>query len=339
MKTKYFFFLLSLFGLFSCEEEPFLQGDHFFVTNNGSSMPVYVRGNLESHAIILFLHGGPGGNSSQATFIPAFQDIEAKYAIAYWDQRASGLSQGNPDPSTFTLEHFTEDTHIVVRALKHQYPGKQLVILGHSWGGALGALYLSTNKHQSDIAGFICMNSGHNLEKGLPLSVEWVNQYAIEKIADNDSTNFWMEVTEWCSNIPDMTVPDNYFKYVEYLKETDAYRHNNQEVNMNNPSLNDILNSRLGLGIIFGGSFLSQNFNILGLNLSDDMANITIPTLVIWGKHDGVNTIEMGYDAFNSLGTSDDLKKMLILENSAHEGYLEQPEEFVAGVTDFINDI
>lgn len=63
------------------------------------------------------------------------------------------------------------------------------------------------------------------------------------------------------------------------------------------------------------------NFNILELNLSQDMQKIKIPTVVIWGRHDGVNTIEMGYDAYNNIGGPNfQDKELVILENSAHEG-------------------
>ncbi len=330
--------LFSGFWLFSsCQKETILEEDHFFVENDEAVMPVYLRGDLEADAIILFLHGGPGGNSSQASFIPSFQEIESEYAIAYWDQRASGLSQGNPGKETFSVEQFVEDTYYVIEALELRFPGKKLFLFGHSWGGALGSAFLSTENYQSSISGFICMNSGHNLEVGLPLSVDWVEEYANEQIGHDDSVAFWSEVADWCVSNPNMTDPDNYFQYVEYLRETDAYRHDHQEVIVNSPSMGDILNSHLSLGIMVGGSYLSKNFNILELNLSDEMKKINIPALVLWGKYDGVNTLEMGFDAFNSIGTDVSQKELVILQNSAHEGYLEEPVLFKNTVLDFIN--
>lgn len=310
--------------------------DHFFVSNDGSSMPVYVKGNFESNVIILFLHGGPGGNASQATFIPSFKELEELYAVAYWDQRGSGLSQGNPSKETFTVNQFVEDTYYVISSIKERYQNKKVFIFGHSWGGALGAAFLSTSNYQDDIAGFICMNSGHNLEIGLPLSVEWVKNYADEQILMDNNKNYWQEVSNWCHEEPDMTVPDNYFQYINYLDNTDAYRHNNKDVVIDNVSTSDILNSRLSLAALVGGQYLAKNFNILELNLSNEMATIKIPSLVIWGKHDGVNTLEMGYDAYNSIGSDSTKKELLILQNSAHEGYLEQPSLFVSSFVNFI---
>ncbi len=321
----------------SCKKEATFVEDHFFVANDGSSMPVYVRGNLDSDVIILFLHGGPGGNASQASFLPAFQDLENSYALAYWDQRASGLSQGNPDESTFTVEQFVEDTDYVIQALNKKFPNKKIFMFGHSWGGALGSAYLSTGNYQEKIQGFICMNSGHNLEEGLPLSVDWVESYANEQLA-LDPNDYWTEVSTWCATNPDMTVADNYFKYVSYLRETDAYRHENQEVNTGEIGAGDILNSRMSLAALINGQYLGQHFNILKLNLSDDMENITIPSLVLWGINDGVNVLEMGHDAYNSLGTDLAQKELVLLNNSAHEGYLEEPEHFLSSIRSFVED-
>jgi proline-specific peptidase len=328
--------VICVSALLSCQREDLPDEDHFFVENDGASMPVYIRGNLESDVIVLFLHGGPGGNASQATFIPAFQEIETEHPIAYWDQRASGLSQGNPNTATFTIEQFVEDAHYMIEAIKLRYPQKKLFLFGHSWGGALGSALLSTKNYQSDISGFICMNSGHNLEEGLPLSVDWVESFASEQIAANKDKVYWEEVRKWCAPEPDMTDPYNYFQYVEYLVQTDAYIHDKQDVMANNPTLNDILNSRLNLAILTGGSYLSKNFNILEMNLSDEMKVINIPTLVIWGRHDGVNTLAMGYDAYSSIGTDTSKKELVILENSAHEGYLEEPKVFKNVMLDFI---
>lgn len=339
MHIRIVFVGLLLIFFTSCQNEEMAGEDHFFVANDGAAMPVYLRGNFNSDFIILFLHGGPGGNASQATYIPSFQELEKDYMVAYWDQRASGLSQGNPDQSTFTVEQFVEDADFVVDALNLKYGSKGIVLLGHSWGGALGAAYLSTASLQEKIEGFICMNSGHNLEVGLPKSVQWIAEYAAVQIESGMEKEFWEEVKQWCDAMPDMTDPENYFEYVEYLKATDAYRHNNQEVEIDPVTIGDILNSRLSMATLMGGYFLSQNFNILELNLSDAMGRIQIPSLVLWGRHDGVNTIEMGFDAFNSIGTASVDKQMVIFENSAHEGYLEEPEDFVAAVVQFVNGL
>lgn len=338
MKKFVIFIIPLILVITSCSKEEVLLSDHFFIENDGATMPVLVRGNLNSGVIVLFLHGGPGGNASQASFLPSFQDLEEDVAIAYWDQRASGLAQGNPNKSTFTVEQFVEDADYVIQALKLRYSRKSIFLLGHSWGGALGSAYLSTEGYQDKINGFICMNSGHNLLKGLPLSVDWVENYANEQIDDVQNVAYWTEVKQWCQKDPDMTDPENYFTYVEYLRETDAYIHENKAVDRGDVGFGDIFNSRMSLAAMVNGRYLGQNFNILELELSDDMNRINIPSRVIWGVHDGVNTLEMGYDAYNAIGTDPSHKSMVLLQNSAHEGYVEEPEKFTNAVKEFISE-
>jgi len=216
-------FALNL--LASCQKENHYDGDHFFIKNGGAEMPVYVKGKIASKIFILFVHGGPGGNASLSSFLPVSKKMEKNYAFAYWDQRGSGLSQGNPDASTFTLEQFVSDLDLVIDAinLRHDFP--RIVIFGPSWGGALGCAYLSKDEYQHKVAGFINFCSGHNLVEGLSKSVVFVKNYAEEQILVNNDVNYWTEVRDWCATIPEMTVKDNYFKFLPYLQSTNAYRH------------------------------------------------------------------------------------------------------------------
>jgi pimeloyl-ACP methyl ester carboxylesterase len=327
--------------LSSCNKETFYEGDHFFIENDGAIMPVYVKGNIESKTVILFVHGGPGGSATMPSFMPVSKTLEKDFAFAYWDQRGSGQSQGNPDASTFTVDQFVEDLGLVVDAIRLRHNNPKIVIFGPSWGGALGSAYLSTGNNQDKISGFICMNSGHNLLEGIPKSVVWVKEFAQDKINAADDVTYWTEVRDWCATVPDMTTAENYFKYYEYLTKTNAYQKDPNQ-NIQGPEVGALgaMNSYLSLSIFFSGKYLRPNFNILKLNLSAQMANIKIPSMVIWGRHDGVNTIEMGFDAYNSIGGPGFTdKEMVILENSAHAGHVEEQDLFIQVFRDFVNGI
>lgn len=327
--------------LFACSKEGVYEGDHFFVKNAGAEMPVYVKGNVQSGTFILFLHGGPGGSASLPSFMPVSRELENDYAFAYWDQRGSGLSMGNPEPGTFTVQQFVDDLDLVVETIKLRYNNPRIVFYGISWGGALGSAYLSTGNFQDKVDGFICMDSGHNLVDGLPKSVEFVKKYAQDQIERNIDVAYWTEARDWCATVPDMTKKENYFKFDAYLSNTNAYRKNpNHEVQGPEVGALGAMNSYLSLATFFNGQYLVPRFNILELNLSADMSRIKTPTVVIWGRHDGVNTIEMGYDAYNSIGGPDFQKKeLVILENSAHEGYIEEQELFISTFRAFVDGL
>ncbi len=342
MKTIVLFTLsILLFVLTACEKVDFYEGDHFFVRDAGAEMPVYVKGNIASGTFILFLHGGPGGNATLPSFMPVSKELENDYAFAYWDQRGSGLSMGNPDSRTFTVEQFVDDLNLVIETIKLKYNNPRIVFYGISWGGALGSAYLSTGNYQEKVDGFICMDSGHNLLEGIPKSVIFVKNYAQQQIDKGIDVDYWTEARDWCATVPDMTIVDNYFKYDAYLTNTNAYRYDpDQEVEGPEVGALGTMNSYLSLALFFNGQYLAKRFNILELNLSDDMERIKIPSLVIWGRHDGVNTIEMGFDAYNSIGGPDFTEKeMVILENSAHEGYMEEQELFIYTFRRFVNSL
>ena len=337
MKKFLLLFVSLILLISSCSFESNYKEDHFFIYRLGASMPVLVQGNMESDVLVIFLHGGPGGNAVTASYLPVFQELGEDYMMAYWDQRGSGLSQGNAYDFAYDLETFVYDLEFLVKTCKERYNNPKIFLYGISWGGALGCAYLSTDTLQNDITGFINMDSGHNLVDGLPLSVDFVEAYADSMIATSVDTGYWIGVRDWCATDPDMTVAENFFTYLPYMQNTNATRMDDRPVENAKIALDDILNSPMSLSLFFSGIHLQQNFNILELNLSPQMANIHTPTLVLWGRHDGVNTIEMGYDAFNSIGDSTfSDKSMIILENSAHAGYLEEKEVFQAAFRHFI---
>lgn len=203
--------LISLILLLSsCSVESNYKEDHFFIYNRGASMPVLVQGNMDSDVLVIFLHGGPGGNAVTASYLPVFQELGLDYMMAYWDQRGSGLAQGNPLISSYTVETFVEDLDFLIQSCKERYDNPKIFLYGTSWGGALGCAYLSTDTLQNNITGFINMDSGHNLVDGLPLSVDFVKAYADSMIGLGTEVDYWTEARDWCATDPDMTVPENF---------------------------------------------------------------------------------------------------------------------------------
>jgi proline iminopeptidase len=320
----------------ACSSAHLEDGDFFFVRNKGAVMPVWVKGNTSSGVFLINLHGGPGGSSIVGTIVPAMQDLENEFAVVYWDQRASGLSQGNPSPTTFTVEQYVEDTDLVVDTLAELYAPTSVFLYGHSWGGALGAAYLTDTDRQAKITGYIDIASGHNLVAGLPKSVIWLREYATEQIALGNEAEHWQNVFDWCDSAPDMTVPDNYFKLVEYRQGSNDVTYDPDSAGSFGPDSEFVFLSPMSFAVFFNEGNLGSQFNILELNLSADMANIVLPSIVLWGRHDGRNTAEMGQDAYDSLGTQSADKTLVFFENSAHQPFLEEQDLFVAEVTNFV---
>lgn len=107
-------------------------------------------GNIEK-PLIIALHGGPGAFSIDHEF---YRDVfEKEYLVVYFDQRGGGKSEDFIDKSMLTTDQFVADLDLVVEYVKNKYPNKKINLLGTSWGGTYGFLYLI--KHQNKINSFI----------------------------------------------------------------------------------------------------------------------------------------------------------------------------------------
>ncbi|OKL57334.1 hypothetical protein UA08_07456 [Talaromyces atroroseus] len=83
----------------------------------------------------LFLHGGPGGSTSQSNTIYFNPSV---YRVVLFDQRGAGRSTPSAEIQENTTQHLIQD----IEALrKHLQIAKWHLVFGGSWGSALALLY------------------------------------------------------------------------------------------------------------------------------------------------------------------------------------------------------
>jgi pimeloyl-ACP methyl ester carboxylesterase len=121
---------------------------------NGGSGPVYVRiGGIEQwiqfgennpdNPILLYLHGGPGGTSVPVA--AAWKPWEEHFTVVHWDQRGAGRTfarNGEAGCGRLTLERMVQDGLEVVQFLIDTLQKPKVLLVGHSWGSALGVYML-----------------------------------------------------------------------------------------------------------------------------------------------------------------------------------------------------
>jgi proline iminopeptidase len=338
---KNFILLIFIFILLACEDNPFSGGDIFFLVNKNAEMPVSVRGNKSSGIFILFIHGGPGGTALQKIGLPAFNELEKTYATVFWDQRGSGSSQGNSSDKLLNLNQFVEDLDKLVDLIRYKYNDPEIFLMGHSWGGCLGTAYLTDNTRQNKIRGWIEVDGAHNNPKGDSLSLAWVSAYARNQITLNADTDFWDYVLDWYSDNPNFT--SDQLEHYTFVEKANGYIYN-PEKNSNKKtfleySFNYLFESPADVTTAFTNyNHVIQHFIISAIDLTPQMQKITLPSLIVWGKYDGIIPYPMAQHAFNSLGTIETEKSIFTLPNSAHYGYYEDPELFVEAVKSFIEN-
>lgn len=336
-KQIFIVFIITLF-LVNCDDQflnnEYKGGDWFYLENAGAIMPVWVRGNTSSNVFVIFLHGGPGYTSLDVSVSTAFKELHREYAFVYFDQRGSGAAQGNAKPESFTVEQFVEDLQKLVHLIRYKYNNPTLFLMGHSWGGSLGTAYLLEMSNQNYVSGWIEVNGGHNLVDGTIHSWEWVINRANEKISYGVDAAYWQNEINWYTNTaPLFKAPDPIERHGKNVQKLNGYYHNSS----NKPELIYFASPLSPFGFLFNSYNVIRNVNFETFNLSPQMHKIKTPSLVLWGRHDGILPVVMAYDAFDNLGTDNADKYLYIFEYSAHNPMFEEPEDFVANVKVFID--
>ncbi|WP_026381759.1 alpha/beta fold hydrolase [Afifella pfennigii] len=130
--------------------------DEYRINVDGARLYLLVRGPTCDAPLLLWLHGGPGA-AERPLFRLYNSGLEDDFLVAYLDQRGAGRSwDPDADPETLTIHRHLADVEQVVAALNGTYPGRPVLLVGHSWGAALGILFSAT--YPSDIAAVIAVN-------------------------------------------------------------------------------------------------------------------------------------------------------------------------------------
>ncbi len=68
-------------------------------------------------------------------------------------------------------------------------------------------------------------------------------------------------------------------------------------------------------------------------NLKDSVQSIQSPTLIVWGKHDGI----IQFNIAEYLRDNIPQASLYVLDNAAHAPHLERPEEVANAMLEFTN--
>jgi pimeloyl-ACP methyl ester carboxylesterase len=195
-KTIIFINLLIIIGLLSCQKENINftsdAKETFYAQNEGHSMKVLVKGNTASKIILLVVHGGPGQGTYDYQAMPEFQNIlEEKYAVAYWEQRVTDMSQSNKE-GNMTLKTYGDDMKTVVLTLKKRYGADAKVfIMGHSWGGLVTSQFMTDGDNQNLVQGWVFVDAVFDWNQSDKDLVTFINLRADEQIALGKNVEKW----------------------------------------------------------------------------------------------------------------------------------------------------
>jgi len=124
-----------------------------FVRIGGIDQWITIRGNDRRNPAILILHGGPGDAQSPLAYL--YRHWEKSFTVVQWDQRGAGRTYaryGNSTPD-MTLDRIIEDGAEVANYARRHLHQDKVILLGHSWGSALGVYVLK--RHPDLFSAFV----------------------------------------------------------------------------------------------------------------------------------------------------------------------------------------
>jgi proline iminopeptidase len=101
---------------------------------NGQNLYIKTYGN-ENEKPIIFIHGGPSGNSTLFESTTAQKLADKGFYVIVYDRRGEGRST-DPD-AKFTYQEAFQDLNSILE----QYHLKEVTLIGHSFGGLVATLY------------------------------------------------------------------------------------------------------------------------------------------------------------------------------------------------------
>jgi pimeloyl-ACP methyl ester carboxylesterase len=110
-----------------------------YIQIGGIEQWLQIGGQAPDHPVLLFLHGGPGGTSVPVA--AAWRPWEDHFAVVHWDQRGAGRTfakNGEAGCGRLTIELMVKDAIEVAGFLISHLAQPKILLVGHSWGTALG---------------------------------------------------------------------------------------------------------------------------------------------------------------------------------------------------------
>lgn len=289
---------------------------------------ILVRGVDEQKPIILFLHGGPG--LPMMPFHQHFQkDIESMYLVVHWDQRGTGKSYSENIPNeSMNLLQILSDAHDLVLLLKKKYGKEKIYLAGHSWGTIIGMNLI--NLYPEDFYGFISIGQVVDFSQSLNISYDFALMKAKETGCE--------EAVNELIGIGNSSFKEDDTKLSIILKNVGRFggRMYN-EINFRNIAnkceeytKNDIEN--IAKGLDFSDKYLWDE--IIKTRMMDKILELKVPIYFLCGKYDYITPTILIEEYYKKIVAK--FKKLIILENSAHYPYIEEPDKFSQIIIDIL---
>jgi proline iminopeptidase len=275
-----------------------------------NGVDIHVEINHTEGIPLVLLHGGPG--FSHRYLNPHFALCMKEYKLVMYDQRAAGKSTGREKTDELTVDNYLIDLEEV---LNHYEIGK-VVLLGHSWGALLAMLFAI--RFPDRVKALV-------LSDPAPASSRYVDLFEeeiIKRLTKAEKQRIREIYSMKAFQAGDIHMVNTYF---HIILRPYFYQPEKQEL------LNLGLDREGCLNVIATEKYFKY---IHYFDIENELGRISCPSLMITGKHDAMPIEERDHLNRSLLNS-----KWVVLENSAHFGFIEESDQFFSEVKEFLRNV
>jgi pimeloyl-ACP methyl ester carboxylesterase len=296
------------------------------LTVDGARLFLMTRGADRRAPVLLWLHGGPGG-AERPLFRYFNGDLEDRFVVVYWDQRGAGRSfDPKADPHRLSVARHLADLDAVVRHLRSSLGREKIVLIGHSWGAALGLLYV--HAHPDAVSAFIGVNPLVSMRAAQQAQYDFVLAEASRR-KDDDALERLRKIG-----------PPPHASAARSM-EMEALADRYGGVVHRDPHKMWVVLRGIFAGVVTPWeiprllrandvSLEAMNGELLGLDLARSVPGVDVPVFFFLGRYD--RHIEAAVAAAYLEALRAPVKRLSWFENSAHNVPFEEPGRFDAEV-------
>jgi len=273
-------------------------------------------------APLVLLHGGPG--ASHDYLLPGLLPLARTNRLVFIDERGSGRSERLEDASAYTVENMADDVEAVRKAL-----GLGTVsVLGHSYGGVVAQAYaLKYQDHLSHLILASTFHSTRQLNDVFRRMKEAMSPELRGRIDAMEKAGLFghgeaYEKNRYTEDYMMAAWGEGYFPYL-YRRRPDP----NFDPSASGAMSWDLYREMWGSH----GEFVVDG-NLASVEYADRLGSIHVPTLITVGDHDECDP-SIARDMQSHIPGS----TLLVLPESGHMTFVDQPGMFLKAVDDFIH--
>ena len=305
----------------------------------GATLHVHIRGADTGNPYALYLHGGPG-YSALPFMATAGPELERSLTVVYLDQRGCGLSSPltPAGAKAYSIERLVRD----IEAVREELGIEKWAVIGHAWGGLLGLHYVTQYPERVscfiNISGLVSVPimTDDVLDNAASKAKQWLKEGSEgEKVRAK-------VIQEQVNSLRKMSQSDPRRlagAYVLALGDAQLYFHdpNSSTVLRELRKLKSeaekykIPIEKLDLSAAVSTA-LVQNESFHTMDVSPLLKKVSVPTLLIGGRSDGVVTTRQLEIARRFIKGA----QFEILDECGHFAFYEQPQKLMLAILRFL---